>query len=93
MANKKNVNAFQEAMLSNTKMIGKEKESENVPTKTTAKSKTATKKSPPSGISPALNKKILEFSSKYDIPADTIINKSIDLFLSLEDYWFENRNN
>lgn len=93
MANKKNIDAFQEAMLSNTKMIGKEQGGKSEPKKEISRTKKPVKSALLNGISPELNKKILAFSAKYDIPADTIIDKSVDLFLSLEDYWFESGNN
>lgn len=100
---KKDIDAFQKAMLTNTKVIGKRSKS-TTSSDTTAKtsSKTRTSNSAPQkaikttskatsqglAIDPVLYKEFEKVSSKYNINADKFIDVSLRMILELEDYWF-----
>jgi hypothetical protein len=91
---KKNIGAFQEAMLSNTKMIaGEAKETEKKAVQTSKRPPSKSSTEGTKGISPDLYNKVLAFGEKHHIDPETVISKSLDLFLSLEDYWFDTKSN
>lgn len=88
---KKNINAFQEAMLNNTKMIGNDEKSE--PNKeVVTKPKSAATKSNTSAINinPVIYKKLEEMGKKYDVDPNILASKGLELVVTLENYWFDN---
>ena len=88
---KKNIGAFQKAMLSNTKMIGTEDSMEKEKANSTkSNSKLKNEAIMQSVLKPAVYKKFEEIGKKHGIETDVLIEKGLNLFLSLEHYWFDN---
>jgi len=85
----KNIGAFQKAMLSNTKMIRSE---ENEDSKKDTGKAASKKRSTASGnsIDQEAYAKIDALAKKYGLDTQVLIGKSLDLFISLEDFWFDN---
>lgn len=86
---KKNIGAFQQAMLNNTKMITADEEtsSKKGTGKTAGKLPENTGSS--SEIDPELYKKLETIGKKYGIETEILINKGIELFVELEEFLFK----
>ena len=89
--NKKNIDAFQKAMLSNTKMIVSDKK-ETKETKTSNKKEPTPEKGNKVEINKALYTELLRVAKEYQLEPETIANLSIKLFLTYEDFWFDSKN-
>lgn len=86
---KKNINAFQKAMLSNTKMISVEEQEDH---KEITKDKKKIEDVKLSGLNSEKLKILNRMSKKYGIDVDVLIEMGLDLFISLEEYWFTDKN-
>ena len=85
---KKNIGAFQQAMLNNTKMIGTDDETSPENGKSKSISQSSDTSSTEMGIDPELFKKVESMGKKYGIETEILLNKSIGLFVELEEFLF-----
>ena len=90
--NKKNIDAFQKAMLSNTKMIKAEEKDKNEKPTSKQKQTKINEETKLSGINPEKIKILENMGNKYGVNVNDLIDKGLDLFISLEDYWFNDNN-
>lgn len=84
---KKNIDAFQKAMLSNTKMIGN-KTSKSTGGAAPKKIQKTSGGEGPELIESQKMKALKEMENKYGIDISVLIDLGLGLFIELEDFWF-----